>query len=477
MKRAAEVVRLVVAWGLGVLLVWAPIPLGSNRPWSWLLLAVAIGLLLALWAVGELLRPGKVKVPVAVAMAAATTACVWAWAWLQAVPVAALPAVEWLTPHPLWAAAAEAGIEVVPLIGLDAAGTYDALARLMSYAAVFWLAFATAQDDDVARRLAILLLVVTTANAAYGLIVYFGGWNTILWFDKQSYIGDVTGTFVNRNHFATFANFGLIVALGFLLEPFLAARTAADARRIFVEAVERLLGRRAILLVAILILVTAVLQSHSRGGFLSGAIGVTVLFLGAFLMTRPRALLGTLVVAAVILAGWGFLRLSGEITLERLSMLEGQDLDSLAGNRLTMFADALALSEQRPMLGHGYGAFEEAFATMRRDGYSGVVDYAHNTYIEHLVELGLPATLLLYAGPLLLFFYCLRGMFARRRDQVFPLMGMTATLVVALHALVDFSIQIPAVAVTYAILLGIAVAQSIPSTRSETPRWGASLRE
>jgi hypothetical protein len=42
------------------------------------------------------------------------------------------------------------------------------------------------------------------------------------------------------------------------------------------------------------------------------------------------------------------------------------------------------------------------------------------------------------------------------------------------HSLMDFSLQIPAVAVTYAMILGMGTAQSIPSPRASGP--GASLR-
>ncbi len=86
------------------------------------------------------------------------------------------------------------------------------------------------------------------------------------------------------------------------------------------------------------------------------------------------------------------------------------------------------------------------------------------------------ATLLLYAGPALLFGYCLRGLFVRRRDQVYPLAAVGATLLVALHALVDFSLQIPAVAVTYAALFGLGVAQATPGAK-RPPEPGASLRD
>ena len=34
------------------LLIWAPIPLGSNRPWSWSLLALLAAAALLLWAAG-----------------------------------------------------------------------------------------------------------------------------------------------------------------------------------------------------------------------------------------------------------------------------------------------------------------------------------------------------------------------------------------------------------------------------------------
>ena len=104
------------------------------------------------------------------------------------------------------------------------------------------------------------------------------------------------------------------------------------------------------------------------------------------------------------------------------------------------------------------------------------MDKAHNTYVEHLVELGVPATVLLYLGPLLLFGYCLRGVFARRRERVFALVAVGATLLVGLHALVDFSLQIPAVAVTFAALLGLGVAQATPAPK-RPPQPGASLRD
>ena len=47
MERAGRVLTAAAMWLTVALLVWAPIPLGSNRPWAWSLLAVWVAVVLA----------------------------------------------------------------------------------------------------------------------------------------------------------------------------------------------------------------------------------------------------------------------------------------------------------------------------------------------------------------------------------------------------------------------------------------------
>lgn len=472
------VLQASVPTGLAALLVWAPIPLGSNRPWSWSLLAVAAGLLLGAWCLRQALAPAALRVPLVVKAAAVATALVWAFAFLQTLPAEGLAPL--LEPHPFWAEVQSAGLAgAVPLAGLDAAEGRSALLRLMAYAAVFWLAFAAAQDSAQARRLLLAVVGAATACAAYGLLAYFGRWGTILGYPKTAYLGDVTGTFVNRNNFATFANLGLVACLALLAEPFLKARSEGGggaAKRVLAGAVERLLGgRRVFLLVALAVLATAVLQSHSRGGMLSGAAAIVVLLFLAFLVTRPRPAVALAVALTVGGLGWGILQVSGAATLERLNQVDSEtDIEGFG--RFSIWQVSARLVAERPWTGHGYGNYEPAFATARDERFTLQVDKAHQTYLEHLVELGVPATVLLYLGPVLLLCYCCRGLFVRRRNLAFPLAALVAGVLVGLHALVDFSLQIPAVAVTFAALLGIGVAQAMPSPAA-APLPGASLRE
>ena len=47
-------------WILLITLALAPLPFGANRPWSWSLLSLVIGILLIGWALAALRDPGRV---------------------------------------------------------------------------------------------------------------------------------------------------------------------------------------------------------------------------------------------------------------------------------------------------------------------------------------------------------------------------------------------------------------------------------
>ena len=67
---------------------------------------------------------------------------------------------------------------------------------------------------------------------------------------------------------------------------------------------------------------------------------------------------------------------------------------------------------------------------------------------------------------------CLRGVLVRKRDTSYPAVGLAATALIAVHSAVDFSLQIPGVAVPYFALLGAACAQSWPTSQRGARRHG-----
>ena len=455
-------------------LAWAPIPYASNRAWSWSLLALVTAALLLVSVVAQARGLLARTIPWPVWFAGATLLPVAAWAYLQTVPVADLPGfmAGFARAQPIWGEAKALLGDARPTMDLDPALGREALMRLLTYAGVFWLAFQLGGEGGRARVILHVLIAIATADAAYGIVNKLAGWDTVLWEEgKKAYSGFVTGTFVNRNSFATYCNIGVILTLGLLFEPFMRIQGGKDARRVAAEIMNTLLNRRSHLLVALITTSGASLLTASRGGFLSLLVAVV---LGGFLlaaMTRPRWSILAPVVLVVGLGGYGIVALSGSSTLERLG-----DTEETGSGRTVIWATALKMIEERPLLGQGYGNFLQAWYPYRDDTFDQfIVDRAHDTYLEHAAELGLPATALLYAGPIALVGYVLRGAFVRRRARVVPLVTLTVTVLVAVHSLVDFSLQIPAVAVTYAAILGLGVAQSVPRRRRAT--YGMSLRE
>ncbi|MGH6904181.1 MAG: O-antigen ligase family protein [Geminicoccaceae bacterium] len=201
---------------------------------------------------------------------------------------------------------------------------------------------------------------------------------------------------------------------------------------------------------------------------LSLGAGVTTVVCLGLMAARAGIRAGAIVVAIAALIGLGLLRLGGDVTLERLASLD-QEISLTRENRLTLWQNCVELIRQRPLAGHGYGTFEQLFDLTRDARFERVWHTAHNTYLEHAVELGLPAAFALHGGMLLLVAYAASGTLRHRRDQALLIAAVGVSAAVGSHALVDFSLQIPAVAITYAAVLGIGCAQAAPSTgRSST---------
>ena len=76
------------------------------------------------------------------------------------------------------------------------------------------------------------------------------------------------------------------------------------------------------------------------------------------------------------------------------------------------------------------------------------------------MDLGVPAAALLGLSFAVIAGVCLRGLMVRRRDRLYPALAVASMVLLGAHGLVDFSVQIPAVAATFALLLGLGFAQS-----------------
>jgi O-antigen ligase len=374
------------------------------------------------------------------------------WSLLQASTISPGP---WN--NPIWREASQALATDIPgHVSLTPDKAAALLARLGMYAGVFWLAANLGRDPENARNAIATTGWAVTVIAFYGLVVYFSGAERILWMRKYAYIGDLTATFVNRNNYATFAGMGLVcvVARAFnsIYDYINISKNKLERTRNFISFIER---RGAIYLLQVLIIFSSILLSHSRAGLVSTICGVFVIFVAFSFSRLDLGKLPLRATIAFVVVGIVFYAASGQGIDARLG-----STDIAGEERPLVYQLTIRAISDQPLFGTGLGSFEDVFRLYRSAKVLSVYDYAHDTYLETALELGVPSLILLALSIGAAIIECARGVRVRRRDLIYPCIGVGVSGLVWTHALVDFSIQIPAVAVSYAMLMGIAVAQS-----------------
>jgi O-antigen ligase len=446
-----------------LLIVLLPLPFGAVHPWAWGVAGVAVGLLLMGWCTERLItgKPPAVAAhriwPVLLFFGIAS-----GWAMLQASPF--MPE-SWH--HPVWAEAAKAlgGDPSDGYISVNPYETGSALVLLLTHGGIFWLALQYGRDRKRAATMFYALVLAGLAYASYGLVVEFSASQTILWFDKTSYQDSLTSTFINRNSYATYAGLGLVVTTGLLVDLFGSTyRSEPEIRRErWRQLAVRLTTGGWALVVAWLLLATALLLTDSRGGFLSACAGVVAVFMASAASRGLPIRLATALASGALSAGLALFILSGDTVMGRLA---GTDIEN--ESRLAAYSLTLQAISDSPWRGTGYGSFGEVFRMYRDEAVPDIYDRAHNTYLENTLEFGIPASVCLLLAVASAVLYCARGISRRRRDMVYPIVGLSAAILVGCHSLVDFSLQVPAVGATFALILGAGCAQSWSSQKKVT---------
>ena len=451
----SEAVESALLIGLTAGLAWAPFWLGGNRVTAWGVNALwfpglALAYELSLFARGRSHAVAARRIVVSLVL----FLLVALWAVAQTSSLASMAFA-----HPIWGMASDAlAIGLPATISVDPPATLRALTRLLTDASALWLAIQLCRDSSRALFLLQAIAAIVAAYAAYGLVLAVVDGAAIPFFDAPAG-GPVRSTFVNRNSFATYAGLGLIVVVALTMRLYRRAiPDAAGAVSYRLSAFIAATGKRGgVLIGAGLLILVALLGTLSRGGVLSTAVGVfAVLALTATRQSQKRgdrveAIIFVAVAVAVAFVFFGD-RFVGRIVASGLDDTR----------RVAVYVLALRAIMDAPLLGFGYGTFADVFPMYRDQSIPpfDTWELAHNTYLEVWLGLGLLFGTALMAAIGLLALKCLAGAVKRRRDAVAPVVATAATLLIGAHALVDFSLQMEGVALTFMALLGAGVAQS-----------------
>ncbi|UOM35547.1 O-antigen ligase [Acuticoccus sp. I52.16.1] len=454
-----------IGWIALMVALASAIPLGANRPVSWIGLALAI---FALFAIGLLLELRNPSVRAARLWPSALLAgLAIGWGFVQTSPslsalaqaivdhvASAMGREPPVLMHPVWDT-----VEVAPTISADPIDGRHVVLRLACYVALFWLAVQAGRDNERGRTMLGVAALAVTLVATFGLFAAATGNNPILGEDA----GALSATFVNRNSFGTYAAFGVVINLALLLTRLRVTGGAKRGSHVLRDFLERLLSRGWIHVVGFAVCAVALLGSQSRGGALAAIAGAAfVLALSARAGGRRSGLVAALVVAlAIFVASVGASGVFGRFLATDTS-------EEARGAVYLATVDAIA---DRPLLGHGAGSFTDIFRAYVPEGAGmGEWDKAHNTYLELVFELGVPAAMAFLLAIFIVVARVVRGAVSPSNDTSIGLAASGCALAAGVHSLFDFSLQIPAVAALFAFVLGLGYAYATREVRMRSSR-------
>ena len=343
---------------------------------------------------------------------------------------------------------------------IDPSATRTFLVRVLGVLLVYLIARNWLATRESFRRLAWVLTGTGVALAAFALGQLFSSPNhTVYWSVEVE--GGVFGPFVCRNHYPAFVALCMGMAVGLLLPKAPKPAGPDDPPPASGETIGSLLSPRGLgLAAAVGLMLVSIAFSLSRGGVLS-AVGAAVggVVLARFGRADRPGWVGWLAAAGVVAAALGVAGWFGTEAFERrLATVASREA---AESRLPIWRDAVRLVPEFWLTGSGGGTFVWVEPTVRTDRpASDVVDHAHGEYLEAVIEGGvvrLGLTLALVIGVLVVVG---RGVVRRRDRSVGPLLlgawfGLAAGV---LHAVAEFGIHMPAVAILTAVVAGYAVA-------------------
>lgn len=262
----------------------------------------------------------------------------------------------------------------------------------------------------------------------------------LYWFRELRYGGMPFGPYVNRNHFAGFAELVFPLAL----VPLVLGRVRRE--------------RVAVVALFAIMPIVALFLSASRGGIVSFCVQLALL---TYLLLRRRGLgkhlLGAAAVllAALLMVTWLGV---GQI-LERFSSFQSPEVTE--GKRAAMRRNAWHIFLDHPLPGTGLGTFQIVYPRYETLYDGRIVNHAHNDYLEALAETGVLGGLCCAWFLVVLLLKSL----SRFRENDFSfvgalqLSGMVACAGFLVHALVDFNFHIPSNLWLFLLMAHLATAE------------------
>ena len=318
-------------------------------------------------------------------------------------------------------------------------------------------AIALTISRNAALSLLGLIACVAVAQAILGLVQLALGSPSFLAFANAVGGARASGTFVNKNHFATL----LAMAL-----PVLVMRATGHFR--FADD-PRSSGalRNGWWAVATAVVVAALVSSVSRAGLAAGSVATGAAALAA--LSSAHELHRRILLTVIVVAGFALSAFSGFGLL--MKSIEGDAFVQSVAGRQALYASAWPAALDFFPVGSGLGSFAIAFPRYQPAALAGFYEHAHNDYLQFIFELGALGILILGAWLLAFSLVATRILRSRRDGRAFASPAaacLLGCLALAMHSWFDFPTHIPGLAWIACVLAALSTRADLLGATPQT---------
>jgi len=464
----------MVYWIFIFILIFSPLAFGTVEQWSLTIMECLCVLALLLLVTERKRSHSNLKaragnlyeIPGIVPLL-----CLWTYHVIQIIP---LPPdlVKLVSPetHALY----ESTIGLTGPLGwislsLNKKETLQEILRMTAYAAFYILTIQLLTKKELLKKTVAIVIILTSAMAFQGILQHFINNHKLLWLrevPQGSYFP--FGPFVNRNHYAGFMEMLFPVAFG----AFLAYKPGGNTslRQKLLEAADKRANIYILLGFASVLIAVSIFLTLSRGGILSWFISMMILGL-MVILSRKNDKMGMIIVVVVALImlsvtwfGWN----SIFNRFEQIGNIGSVEADA----RMNIWKDTMEIVRDFPVTGTGFGSFASIFPKYQTVITEGVVDHAHNDYIELLTDGGIIAFVLTSWFLFEVFWRSYKSFHLRKETySIYLYLGsLTGLIAILIHSLTDFNLHIASNGLYFFFLSGLAVSTANTRLRDSLNR-------
>lgn len=459
----------IIETGVILLLIYTPLAFGSVAQGSLALIELVIGFIVLVWLAklvaerqslssrhAQVMKTCKKPFQLAL-FTPSFFPLLCLFVFLIVFQIIPLPAslVAWLSPaaYRLYAEAARSIGDSVPAslpLSVCVQATETGLSQVLAYAALFLLMINTIRSPRQIRRIVFVILAVGCFEALYGLFEYFSGRHHIFWYQKQSSL-TVSGTFVNKNHFAGYMEMTIPLMFSVLFSRL--GETRQTTSKHIVRFLDEKYMKAILISFFLFVMIGTLLLSGSRGGIISFAGGMVCLFILAYQRRLLRK--WTLLIVILLLIAVGIaLPIGWKLILSRFHTLTDLTTEQSFLFRRDVWSGTIAMFHDFPIFGSGLGTFAHIFPTYQIAPTDLTFFYTENDYLQLLAETGILGAGLVVGIGVIFFRTTLRGWKKRQSRWSIILVtgGLSAISSLLIHSCVDFNLHIPSNALLFCVI-------------------------